>query len=123
MPARPKRLVPFAHVQNVGRSVAFYARVGFSVRNTFAPAGASAPTWAFLEADGAELMVALADGPVAADQQAVLFYLYYDGIAAVHADLAAAGLAVEPLRFPPHAPGGEGRLTDPDGYVLMLTHT
>ena len=112
-----------AHVADVRRSVAFYARLGFTVRNTFTPEGESEPTWAFLEARQAHLMVTLADAPVVPDQQAVLFYLYFEGIAAVHESLAASGLAVGPLEYPPYCPDGEFRLTDPDGYCLMLTHT
>ena len=56
-------------------------------------------------------------------QQAVLFYLYYDDIAAVRAELAARGLPVGEMKFPFYCPKGEFRLMDPDGYVLMLTHT
>lgn len=68
-------------------------------------------------------MVTLAGEPVIARQQAVLFYLYFDDIAATHAELAASGLPVGPLSYPFYCPKGEFPLTDPDGYCLMLTHT
>jgi hypothetical protein len=112
-----------AHVADLDRSIAFYARLGFTIRNTFTPDGASAPTWAMLEAGNVRLMVVLADEPVDASVQAVLFYLYFEDIAAVHASLAEAGLDVGPLDAPPHSPNGEFRLLDPDGYCLMLAHT
>jgi hypothetical protein len=58
-----------------------------------------------------------------ASQQAVLFYLYYDDIAATREALAAQGLPVGEMSFPFYCPKGEFRIVDPDGYVLMLTHT
>jgi hypothetical protein len=45
------------------------------------PAGESEPAWAWLESAGAYLMLARADEPVVANQQAVLFYLYCDDVA------------------------------------------
>ena len=111
-----------AHVADVARSVAFYARLGFAVQNTHTPPFADAPVWAMLGAGEARLMVTRADGPVDPAEQAVLFYLYYDGIAGVHAALGAGGLPVGPLRYPPYSPRGEFALADPDGYCLMLAH-
>ena len=123
MRVSPHSLIPMAHVADVARSIAFYAQLGFNVRNTFTPDEVAAPVWAMLEADAVRLMVVLADGPVDASVQAILFYLYFEDIAAVHAELAATGLDVEPLTYPPHCPDGEFGLLDPDGYCLMLTHT
>jgi hypothetical protein len=79
--------------------------------------------WAALERGNAALMLARAREPVVPGQQAVLFYLYYDDIAATHAALSAKGLSVGEMAFPFYCPKGEFRLGDPDGYCLMLTHT
>ena len=122
MAVTPTALIPMAHVADVGRSIAFYARLGFAVKNTYTPHGTE-PVWAMLDAQGVRLMVVLADGPVDPAQQAVLFYLYFDAIAEARAELGAEGLAVGPLTFPDHSPNGEFRLMDPDGYCLMLAHT
>ena len=123
MPLSPRSLVPMAHVASVPASIAFYETLGFSVHNTFTPEGRAEPTWAYLAKGEARLMVTLAGEPVIARQQAVLFYLYFDDIAATHAELAASGLPVGPLSYPFYCPKGEFPLTDPDGYCLMLTHT
>ena len=112
-----------AHVRNVGESIAFYRKLGFEVRNTFVPAGGSDPAWAWLEADRAHLMVARADEPVVAGQQAVLFYLYCDDVPATRDAIERAGVAVGEIAYPFYAPRGEFRVHDPDGYVLMVTHT
>ena len=116
-------LVPFVHVADVTRSIAFYERLGFGVRNTLVPDGESAATWAMLERHEARLMLALASEPVDPAAQAVLFYLHFDDIAAEHARLSAAGLAPGDMAHPFYCPKGEFRLVDPDGYCLMLTHT
>ena len=120
---RPRSLVPFAHVKSVPDSVAFYGKLGFEVRNTFQPAGESEPVWAYLESGRAQLMLAKADGPFDADQQAVLFYIYCDDVAATRAELEQAGIGVGKIAHPFYAPRGEFRVQDPDGYVLMFMHT
>jgi catechol 2,3-dioxygenase-like lactoylglutathione lyase family enzyme len=119
-----RALVPFAHVASVPASIEFYTKLGFEVGNTFTPDGASEPSWAWLESDSAaSLMLAKAGHPVDAAQQAVLFYLYVDDVAAMHAELAAAGLRGGDINHPFYAERGEFRVVDPDGYTLMITHT
>jgi predicted enzyme related to lactoylglutathione lyase len=107
----------------VGRSVAFYQQLGFSLVNELVPDGAAEPTWAYLEAGKAQLMVGLAGEPVISEQQAVLFYLYVDDVAAVHAQWTDEGLSAGPISYPFYCPKGEFRLVDPDGYCLMIAHT
>lgn len=55
--------------------------------------------------------------------QAVLFYLHCDDVAAMHAALADDGVAVSAITYPFYHPCGEFRITDPGGYVCMVTHT
>ena len=119
----PKNLVALAYVADVPTSLAFYELLGFEVGNTHTLEGENVPVWAALESGSAALMLAKASDPVVPEQQAVLFYLYFDDILATHAALAAKGLPVGELTFPFYCPKGEFRLTDPDGYCLMLTHT
>lgn len=121
---KTRRLVPMAFVSDVEQSISFYERLGFAVGNTFAAEGATRPTWAWLESAGAQLMLAAAhDEEIVPDQQRVLFYLYTDDVAAAHASLAEAGLNPGAITTPFYAPRGEFQLVDPDGYVLMITHT
>jgi hypothetical protein len=120
MSAQTRSLVAFAHVASVQRSIEFYATLGFKVANTVVPKGDAAPVWAWLESEKAHLMVGLADGPVDASRQAILFYLYFDDIRQTHAALSALGHPPGEIKYPFYMPGGECRLEDPDGYVLML---
>ena len=117
-----RRLVAMAFVADVVRSVAFYQHLGFSVANTFTPADADVPTWAWLESGDAQLMVTKAGEPVVPEQQAVLFYLYVDDVAATQEELAGLGLKPGSITKPFYAPQGEFRLVDPDGYCLLVTH-
>jgi predicted enzyme related to lactoylglutathione lyase len=122
MPSEPRNLTPMVHVADLGRSIAFYEGLGFQVENSFTPPDAPGPTWAWLEHGSARLMLTKATAPVVPEQQAVLFYLYYEDAVATHAELGAAGVAVGELSYPFYCPRGEFRVTDPDGYCLMLAH-
>jgi len=117
-----RSLVPMAHVADVARAAAFYARLGFSEQGRFTPPGESAPAWVSLVSGDAQLMLARATAPVVPDEQAVLFYVYCPDVAAMHAQLAADGLAPGPIARPFYNPRGEFRLVDPDGYVVMVSH-
>ena len=130
MPAQTRSLVAFAHVADVERSIRFYADLGFEVGNRVlsdeaqadGPQSEGVPTtvWAWLHSEKANLMVGLADEPVDPGQQAVLFYLYFDDIQATRDTLVGLGHAPGAICHPFYMPGGECRLLDPDGYVLML---
>jgi hypothetical protein len=115
--------VALAYVADVRTSVAFYEQLGFEVGNSHVDPGSGETVWVALERGSASLMLGKAGEPVEAARQAVLFYLYYDDIAATHAALAARGLPVGAMDYPFYCPKGEFRLLDPDGYCLMLTHT
>ncbi len=65
-------------------------------------------------------MVALADAAVDPSQQAVLFYCWSPDIEALQADLREAGIVVGEIEYPFYMPGGEFRVVDPDGYVLLV---
>jgi len=116
-------LVPMAFVDSVPRSIEFYERLGFVVGNTFVPPDQTEPSWAWLKSGGAQLMVARASEPVVPSQQAVLFYLYCDNVALYREELQNADVVTGEITYPFYAPRGEFRVTDPDGYALMVTHT
>ncbi len=130
------RLVPFVHVADVEDALAFYALLGFRPENAMRDAHARA-FWALASSGKAQIMLARASGPVDADQQAVLFYMYSADIAALREHLLASGLrdggAYTGARSPDDGPrtvfepqrrdymkGGEMRVVDPDGYVIFV---
>jgi predicted enzyme related to lactoylglutathione lyase len=115
-------LVPMVSVADVERSIAFYEHLGFEVGNTFASEGETKPTWAWLQSNQARLMLSAAKEPIA-EKHTVLFYLYTEDVLAARKSLIESGLKPSGITRPFYAPGGEFELIDPDGYVIMITHT
>jgi hypothetical protein len=74
-------------------------------------------------ADLQRLMLALANEAIVSDEQRIHFYLYTDDVLSARDTLVEAGLTPGEITKPFYAPRGEFRLVDPDGYVLMITHT
>jgi ketosteroid isomerase-like protein/catechol 2,3-dioxygenase-like lactoylglutathione lyase family enzyme len=112
-------LVPFVHVADVSASIAFYEQLGFHVTGTH-PTATPEPDWASLDADQAQLMLARADAPVLAREQAVLFYLFSRDLFGLRERLMAAGIDAGEITDGRPGPNAELRLEDPDGYVLIV---
>ena len=121
--ARAQGLTPLAHVRSVPDSLAFYRLLGFEVLNTFKPPDREVPTWAAVRSGHADLMFGEATEPVAAPQQGVLFYVYCDDVEGLRNELLSRGVPAGPIQTPFYAPSGEFRIEDPDGYVILVTHT
>jgi catechol 2,3-dioxygenase-like lactoylglutathione lyase family enzyme len=115
---RVQRLVPFVHVDDVERSVAFYHHLGFTVASVYRYR--DRPVWAALTSAGAELMVSTDGEPIDPERQGVLFYLYSADLVALRRQLVAAGIAVGEIVDGTPGPTQELRVNDPDGYVLMV---
>jgi uncharacterized glyoxalase superfamily protein PhnB len=121
VPAPPEQrvsgLIPFVHVRDVGRSIAFYHHLGFVLTSVYKYRGD--PVWAELSSEGAVLMVSTGD-PVDQADQGILFYLYSNNLAALRQQLLAAGIDVGEIADGTPGPREEMQLTDPDGYVLKI---
>lgn len=103
---RVEGFVPFLHVEDLRRSVEFYERFGFEVRNSYEVDGQQ--VWCWLERHQARVMLAQGDVPVPAEQQFVLFYVYAHDLGGLHEELIRAGL--EPGPIEPGAPGPDRRV-------------
>ena len=113
------RLVAFAHVADIARTQAFYALLGFAVMDELKGEDGR-PFWTHIKAGTGSLMFALASESVDPDQQAVLFYLYCEDVAALRNRLLEANVEVSEITFPPYMQEGEIRVEDPDGYTLLI---
>ena len=134
LPFLVNRLVPFVHVADVETSLAFYGLLGFVPRHSMKDARGST-FWALAQSEAAEIMFARADGPIDAGQQAVLFYMYSTDVNGLRRHLLGKGLrdggayhggeghgprvAFE-VAHPNYMRAGEMRLTDPDGYCILV---
>ena len=115
---RVSGLIPFVHVEDVERSIAFYYHLGFTVTSVYKYRGT--PVWAELRSEGAELMVSTDGDSIDPAGQGVLFYLYSDDLAGLREQLLANGIHVGEIEDGTPGPSQEMRLSDPDGYVLMV---
>ncbi len=106
------------HVTDVDVSAAFYALLGFEVGASYRHRDKL--HWVSLSNGGANIMLALADAPVIAGEQAVLFYLYSPDLHALRDRLVAHGILAGEIADGSPGPREEMRLTDPDGYCLMV---
>ena len=129
-------LITYAHVLDVDASLAFYALLGFKPQNVMRdPSGRA--FWAMARSGKGEIMFARADGPVDPTQQAVLFYMYSQDVAALRKHLLASGLydggrycgaagpnnglrVVFEVAHPHYMPAGEVRIADPDSYCILV---
>jgi hypothetical protein len=125
-----------AHVKDVDAALAFYSLVGFEPVNTLQD-HSGRTFWAMARSGSAEIMFAQADGPVDPAQQAVLFYMYTADVRALRQDLLDKGVAdggvfrgqagtgdgcrvVFAVSHPDYMRAGEVRVSDPDGYCILV---
>jgi SnoaL-like domain len=111
-------LVPFVHVADVGRSVAFYRMLGLELRETYEHEGVL--VWASMAHESAALMLAAGETPIDPRAQGVLFYLYARDLVGLRDHLVAQGLTPGEVVDGSPGPRREMRVTDPDGYCLMI---
>ena len=129
-------ITPYLHVADVEAAGKFYELVGLVRDGEFRdPTGRL--VWLTLARGKARVMLALASGPIAAEQQAALLYMYCDDVKSLRSSLLGAGLmdggdfgkaihspvlhgAAFEVAYPPYMPGGELRLHDADGYVILI---
>jgi catechol 2,3-dioxygenase-like lactoylglutathione lyase family enzyme len=110
-------LTPMAKVVDVKRSIDFYAKLGFKVRNTVKD---DKLRWADLTSANADPMLSLEEEPAAGRSAGVVFYLYASDLVALRAHLLAQGIAASEISYPPYMPKGEICVTDPDGFLLLI---
>lgn len=115
---RINRLIPFVRVVDVEASVAFYSHLGFTLQDT--AKYKDRLSWASLQSGDAEIMFEGTYGPSDPDHQRVLFYLYSHDLAALRDQLLGAGIDAGGIEDGSPGPREEMRVTDPDGYVLMV---
>ena len=119
---KTRSVVPMISVADVERSINFYAHLGFEIENTFACEGETKPSWAWLQSGDAALMLA-AEGEATTAKHTVIFYFYAEDVTAARASLVDAGLNPGAIATPFYSPQGEFELVDPDGYIVMVSHT
>lgn len=120
-PTPVRELWPLLFVQDIERSLTFYrGRLGFEM---IGEAKASGKTfWCRLQRGGASIMLQQAeaeDGPAEGRGRGVAFHFVCDDAKAMHAELTARGLKLDP---PTIAEYGMKQLfvPEPDGYAICF---
>jgi len=134
--------VPMAHVADVERSIGFYTLLGFRCNSRLSDTHGRA-YYAAMSSGQAELMLVRACGPVDANQQAVLFYMYSQDVHGLRDYLLSKGVpdagrapglrkpgdidkpipsgpSLFETTYPEYMNEGELRVHDPDDYVILI---
>jgi catechol 2,3-dioxygenase-like lactoylglutathione lyase family enzyme len=112
-----RRMVAATYVKDIEASRAFYKLLGFyELRSGRGPASA----WSALRNGRDTVLLTSTQPPLPVPQFPLLFYFFFEDLDALLGALDAAGLKAAHLGHPPHAPGGEAKVTDPDGNTVLL---
>jgi predicted enzyme related to lactoylglutathione lyase len=107
---------PVLYVTDLAAAIRFYGLLGYAEQ---ASGKDSEWAYAYLKTPASGLLLA-AGATVPQQLGPVMLYLQVNDANAVAEQLRDTGVEVEHLGYPPHAPGGELKVADPDGYVLLL---
>lgn len=140
-PVPVDRAVAYLHVADVEQTVDFYQQFGFDKVGWFRKHDGTA-IWASVsyskpEDRKAEIFFAKADGPIIPEEQAVLLYLFSSDVQALRRHLLDCGVhdggtycgqagpnggrrVVFEVQFPHYMAAGELRVSDPDGYCVLI---
>jgi catechol 2,3-dioxygenase-like lactoylglutathione lyase family enzyme len=117
MPSRVQAAVPILYVRNVEPARAFYGLFGYRRTRT---GGEGDAQWSYLQCGEHTLLLACVQPPLITTELPLLIYLYVTELSDVRERLAEAGHHYELVGYPDHAPGGELRMCDPDGNVVLV---
>jgi predicted enzyme related to lactoylglutathione lyase len=110
-------MVAATYVRDIGRSRGFYGLLGFAEQSS---GQAETSAWSALHHSEHSVLLASTHPPLEIPPLPLLFYFYFDDLDAVLGVLGKAGVEVAHMGHPPHALGGEVKLTDPDGNTVLL---
>ncbi|MFJ6194662.1 VOC family protein [Micromonospora sp. NPDC092111] len=109
--------VPVLYVADADTARRFYETFGYTETRG---GGDHGSRWSYLQCGELTLLLAAVTPRLVTVELPLLIYLYVEDLAATTERLTAAGHAVERAGYPEHAPGGECRVTDPDGNVVLF---
>src|SRR5690242_935436 len=110
-------MVAATYVRDIAASRAFYELLGF--REQLA-GQAEISAWSSLRQGDCRIVLTSTQPRLDVPALPLLFYFYFDDLAVVLRGLEEGGVATAHMGYPPHARGGEVRITDPDGNTVLL---
>jgi catechol 2,3-dioxygenase-like lactoylglutathione lyase family enzyme len=112
-----RRMVAATYVRDIDTSRAFYELLGF---RELEAGKAATSAWSALRQGRHAVLLTSTRPPLKVPRLPLLFYFFFEDLAVVLSALDAAGVETVRLGYPPHAPGGEVKVTDPDGNTVLL---
>ncbi len=110
-------MIAATYVRDIDKSRAFYELLGFQEHSS---GQAATSAWCALEHGTTQVLLASTTPPLGIPGLPLLFYFFFEDVDAVVTALTAASVPADQVGNPPHALGGEFRLTDPDGNTVLL---
>ncbi|GAA2510811.1 VOC family protein [Pilimelia columellifera] len=110
-------VVPILYVRSADQSARFYRMFGFAEDRQGALDDSQ---WRYLRHGELTLLLAEVHPPLITVALPLVLYIYVDALEVVLERLAAGGASSEHIGYPDHAPGGEARVLDPDGNVVLV---
>ncbi|TDB80024.1 glyoxalase/bleomycin resistance/extradiol dioxygenase family protein [Micromonospora sp. KC721] len=117
MQSRVQAQVPVLYVVDADAARRFYECFGYS---EIRADGDGDSRWSYLQCGELTLLLTAVTPRLVTVELPLLIYLYVEDIEATVARLTEAGCPVERAGYPEHAPGGECRVVDPDGNVVLF---
>jgi catechol 2,3-dioxygenase-like lactoylglutathione lyase family enzyme len=115
-PHRVSDLIPFLHVADVERSIAFYKQLGLEIDDTHNQDGRL--VWASMRSGSAALMLAEAPEPI--QPSGGRHFLYAEDLAGLRQRLIEAGWEPPEIEDGTPGPKQEMSLCDPDRHFLTI---
>lgn len=112
-----QEMVSATYVRDIGASRHFYGLLGFGEQSS---GKAETSAWSALHHGGYRILLTSTTPPLDVPRLPLLFYFFFDDIEAAIKQVRSAGVEVVHMGYPPHALGGEAKVTDPDGNTVLL---
>lgn len=109
-------MVPVLYVKSASAAQRFYGHFGFTVDRC---GEAGDARWVYLRSGAHTVLLTEVHPPLVTVELPLALYVYVDDVEALGRRLEEAGVGVELAGYPGHAPGGEIRVVDPDGNVVL----
>jgi catechol 2,3-dioxygenase-like lactoylglutathione lyase family enzyme len=110
-------MIAVTYVRDIDSARAFYELLGFREQLS---GRAETSAWSALNQGDLSVLLAFTRPPLEIAPLPLSFYFYCADLDAIVAGLGAAGVEVTRTGHPPHAPGGEVKVLDPDGNTVLI---
>ena len=110
-------MIAVTYVRDIDSARAFYQLLGFREQSA---GRAETSAWSALHQGDLSVLLAYTRPPLEIAPLPLMFYFFCSDLDAIVAGLGAAGVEVTRTGHPPHAPGGEVKVLDPDGNTILI---